>query len=99
MTLPTRRTVDTTTTYVDHIATPMGRARENGPHLSDLRLFVDACDGLPGDILVRIDTGHMGESGRYNVTFHVTYMHPPPAPPDEEPPCPGCVTDASGQGQ
>lgn len=98
MTLPTRRTVDTTTTYVNHIAKPMGRARESGPHLSDLRLFVDACDGLPGDVLVRIDTSQLNESGRCDVVFHVTYVHPTPAP-DEEPPCPGCLTDASGQGQ
>lgn len=95
MTLPTRRTVDTTTTYVTHIAKPMGKARENGPHLVDLQLFVDACQGLPGDCLVRIDTGHMDEGGRCNVTFEVVYRHPAPAP-DEEPPCPGCLTDASG---
>jgi len=46
------------------------------PHLRDLRSFVDECEGLPDDILVRIDKGYLGEDGRQNVTISLTYNHP-----------------------
>lgn len=54
---------------VSYVARPMGRERENGPHLGDLRAFVAECDGLPDDLLVRIDPGHVHEGGRRDVTF------------------------------
>jgi hypothetical protein len=73
----TRRTVNTTVTHVSHVASPMGKARENGPHLIDLREFVAACEGLPHDVLVRIDKGYLSESGRKDLTFTVNYTHPP----------------------
>lgn len=57
---------------VRHIAKPSYKARENPPHLSDLRAFVAACDGLPDDVLVRIDKGQLNESGRHDVTFSAT---------------------------
>lgn len=59
----------TATTTVRHRARPMGVARENGPHLGDLRAFVDACDGLPDDLRVSIDRGTVDGAGRYPVTF------------------------------
>jgi hypothetical protein len=63
-----------TRTTVRHIATPLAsKGRENGPHLGDLRAFVAECEGLPDSIVVRIDKGHMGESGRYDVTFETTW--------------------------
>jgi hypothetical protein len=54
---------------VEHIARPMGRANENGPHLRDLRDFVAACDGMDDNLLVRIEPGHLDEGGRRNVTI------------------------------
>jgi hypothetical protein len=58
-------------TEVRHIAKPLGSARENGPHLGDLREFVEKCEGLPNDLIVRIDTGHSNESGRRDVVISV----------------------------
>ena len=62
-----------TTTTVKYVGKPRGRARENGPHLADLRAFVAECEGLPDDLKVRISNGHMGESGRYDVTIEATW--------------------------
>ena len=76
--MPTRTTASVTTTRVTHLAKPMGVARESGPHLKDLREFVDACDGLPEGIFVRIEKGHMGESGRYDVTIEAIDQYPTP---------------------
>ena len=73
---PSRITTTMTTTQVRHLAKPMGIERENGPHLGDLREFVDACDGLPEDTLVRINEGYMDESGRYDVTISLVHHHP-----------------------
>lgn len=70
-----RRTKSTTVTEVRHVATPLGKARENGPHLGDLRAFVAECAGLPDDVLVRIRDEHMSESGRRDVTFSASYQH------------------------
>jgi len=69
-------TTNTTSTRVQQVAKPSGVSRENGPHLGDLREFVDACDGLPEDIRVDITDGYMGESGRYDVTISLVYKHP-----------------------
>lgn len=71
-----RSTITTTTTRVQHVCRPLGRAQENGPHLADLRQFVQACVGLPDDARVQIDDGHLGESGRRDVTISVHYRHP-----------------------
>ena len=80
-----RSTTSTTTTRVSHIAKPtggfVGKPRENGPHLGDLRDFVDACEGLSDDLRVRIDEGHVGESGRIDVTFEVVDQFPTPGQP------------------
>jgi hypothetical protein len=62
-----------TTTTVRHTAKPSGRARENGPHLGDLRAFVAECEGLPDDVRVRFTDGYMGESGRYDVTIEASW--------------------------
>lgn len=69
----TRQSLTQTTTVVEHRCAPLGRARENGPHLSDLRTFVEECDGLPGDLWVHVDQGHMNEGGRYVVTLRVRH--------------------------
>ena len=74
--MATRHVSATTTTTVRHIAHPLGRSRENGPHLSDLREFVDACEGLPGELLVRISKGSLNESGRHDVTIETTLSEP-----------------------
>lgn len=71
------RTEGTTkTTRVRHIAKPLGDARENGPHLSDLRRFVAECVGLPDEVLVRISAGHLSESGRRDVTLEAVWSRP-----------------------
>ena len=72
----TRTTTSLTTTRVQIVAKPTGISRESGPHLRDLREFVDACDGLPEDILVRISEGHIGEDGRNDVTISLVWQHP-----------------------
>lgn len=65
-----RRTVVTRrTTTVELVACPMGPRRENGPHLADLREFVEACAGLPGDVRVHITNGPLSESGARDVVF------------------------------
>jgi len=64
------------TTEVKHTAKPMGPGRENPPHLIDLRTFVAACEGLPDDLIVRIDTGRSGEGGRHDVTFSTIKVTP-----------------------
>lgn len=67
------RTVHITrTTVVTHVAEPMGRERNNGPHLADLRAFVAACDGLPDDTRVHFEDGHLNEGGRRNVTIRAS---------------------------
>jgi hypothetical protein len=74
---PARRiTTDTTTTWVQYSAVPSGAGRENGPHLGDLRVFVASCEGVPDDVRVDFTNGHMGESGRYNVSISLVYKHP-----------------------
>jgi len=71
-----RRTSTTTVTNVRVLAEPLGEARENGPHLQDLRNFVEACEGLPGETLVRITEGPLNGAGRHVVEFGLTYTHP-----------------------
>lgn len=78
---PERRTTTTTTTWVRYIATST-RSRRNPPSLGDLRLFVHACEGLPGDVHVSIDEGPLDGVGRRDVEFSVKYEHPAP---QEEP--------------
>ena len=71
---PARRSTRTvTTTTVQHVAKPMGFKRENGPHLIDLRDFVEACHGLPDDLVVRIDFANLDSAGRRNVTFRIQH--------------------------
>jgi hypothetical protein len=66
-----------TTTWVRYTAEPLAsKGRENGPHLGDLRRFVAECVGMPDEIVVRISKGHMGESGRYDVTFETSWKRP-----------------------
>jgi hypothetical protein len=72
----TRTTTEFVTTRVQQVAKPTGISRENGPHLRDLREFVDACDGLPENVLVRFEKGHMSESGRHDVTISLVHQHP-----------------------
>ena len=79
----TRKTTTTTETIVRHFAEPMGRERENGPHLADLRAFVAECDGLPDDLLVRITNGGLDEGGRMRVTISIKYTHPKPGAEQE----------------
>lgn len=54
---------------VRHVAHPFGRNRENPPSLADLRKFVELCEGLPDDVHVGIEKGHLDEGGRRSVTF------------------------------
>lgn len=56
-------------TTVRHVATPLGMKRENPPCLADLRIFVDACEGLPDDTHVYIEKGSLDEGGRHTYTF------------------------------
>lgn len=65
-----------TRTSVRHVAKPMGVGRSNGPHLADLREFVRECEGLPDDLVVRIDKGNLDEGGRRDVTFQVDHVVP-----------------------
>lgn len=66
-----------TTTWVRCIAEPLAsKGHENGPHLGDLRRFVEECEGLPDSIVVRIDKGPLSESGRRDVTFEATWKRP-----------------------
>lgn len=71
-----RHTSTVRTTTVGVIAKPMGKARENGPHLADLRAFVAECEGLPDSLLVRITDGHLDESGRRNVMIETVLREP-----------------------
>jgi hypothetical protein len=68
-----RSDVTKRTIRVQLVCRPFGRKRETGPSLRDLRDFVEACDGLPDDLGVNVDKGHMGEDGRYNVTLSVRH--------------------------
>jgi hypothetical protein len=70
---PRRSTVTSTETHVSHTAKPLGRSRENPPHLGDLRAFVAACEGLPDDLSVYINNGSLDEGGRRNITFFVRH--------------------------
>jgi hypothetical protein len=63
-------------TRIRHVAQPLGRGREVGPHLEDLRIFVEACEEIPGDTLVRINKGQLDEGGRYDVTFELVHIVP-----------------------
>lgn len=74
--MTTRITSSKTVTRVWHTAEPVGRERENGPHLGDLRAFVKACEGLPDDARVWVEKGHMSDSGRYDVNISLQYQHP-----------------------
>lgn len=75
--LAPRRTVSTvTTTTVRYLSKPFGRDRQNPPSLGDLRTFVSECEGLPDDLAVRIDKGHLDEGGRSTVTFEVVQRTP-----------------------
>lgn len=66
-----------TTTTVRYVAVPLGsKGRENGPHLGDLRRFVEECEGLPDSIVVHIDKGHMDSAGRYDVTLRASWKQP-----------------------
>lgn len=67
----TTNTIRTTT--VRYTADPLGRARENPPHLGDLRAFVAECEGLPDDLPVRITDGHLNESGRHSTLFEAVW--------------------------
>jgi hypothetical protein len=67
---------------VRHVAKPMGRRQESGPHLVDLREFVEACDGLPDDLPVRVHQSNLSESGRYTVEISVTQRTPSEADAD-----------------
>ena len=72
-----RRERTTTTTEVCYVAEPLAsKGRENGPHLGDLRAFVDECEGLPDSIVVHITKGSLSESGRRDVTFTATWQRP-----------------------
>jgi len=74
--MSSRTTTETTVTRVHHVAKPAFETHENGPHLDDLREFVTACEGLPDEVLVRIDLPRLDEGGRRDVTFEVNYLHP-----------------------
>lgn len=71
---PVRQQRTETVVEVRHIAKPLGTKRENGPHLADLRRFVEACEGLPDETLVRIDNGHLSEGGRRDVVLFVRWV-------------------------
>lgn len=66
-----RRHWVTESVSVEHVAKPLNR--KNGPHLADLRDFVDACHGLSDDLKVHIEQGDLSESGRRDVTFRVRH--------------------------
>jgi hypothetical protein len=74
-----RSTESKTVTSVHHVCQPQGRARENGPHLVDLRAFVAECEGLPDDLRVTIENGYLDEGGRRTVTFRVRHEVRPDA--------------------
>lgn len=77
-----RGTHTKTTTYVRHVA-KQTRDRRNGPHLGDLREFVEAAEGLPDDVPVHIRQGYLTESGRRDVEFEIRYEHPTPTTGEE----------------
>ena len=62
-----------TVTVVEVRCEPLGRARENGPHLADLRRFVSECDGLPDEARVSVDMGTLSESGRRTVRISLRH--------------------------
>lgn len=91
-----RVTSTVTSTTVRHIAEPMGKERESGPHLADLRTFVASCEGLPDNLLVRITHERLDESGRNDVTFEATHRvthDEPQATIDGEPLVPRMVAN------
>lgn len=71
-----RRESASRTTLVEHIAKPMGRSSENGPHLGDLRAFLAAAEDLPDETKVFIDKSPLSEGGRRDVTFRATRVEP-----------------------
>jgi hypothetical protein len=73
---PRRNTTTVTKTEVWYVAKPFGRNRENPPSLADLRAFVAKAEGLPDDVMVRIESGQLDEGGRRFVTLSCTYTHP-----------------------
>jgi hypothetical protein len=64
------------TIEVSHVARPEGSRRENPPHLHDLREFVDACEGLPDDAVVRVTRGASADGGRYALTLTLRLVEP-----------------------
>jgi len=71
------------TIEVTHVAKPEGSKRENPPHLHDLREFVEACDGLPDDMSVKITVGGSDNTGRKDVMFSVKRVDPVQHPEDD----------------
>lgn len=69
---PRKQVTTVTTTTVEHVARPYGRARNNPLSLAQLREFVEACDGLDGDLSVSIQNGSLDEGGRHDTTLRVT---------------------------
>jgi hypothetical protein len=64
------------TVEVKHIGKPHGPGRENPPHLWDFRRFVEACEGLPDNLVVAIIIGVSDDTGRKDVMFSVKQVEP-----------------------
>jgi hypothetical protein len=65
------------TTEVTHVAKPYGTGRDiNPPHLWDLRRFVEACEGLPDNLVVSIKSQVRESSSRVSVIFSVKQVEP-----------------------
>jgi len=88
---PIRTTKTVSTIRVVHVAKPRGTARKNPPSLGDLRAFVQACEGLPDDVHVHIQNGHLGESGRRDTTLSTSF--------ECEPEQAEAIVSACGEGQ
>lgn len=64
------------TIEVRHVGKPHGPGRENPPHLWDFRRFVEACEGLPDNMVVAIITGNSDNVGRREIMFSVKLVEP-----------------------
>lgn len=66
------------TVEVTHVGKPHGPTRENPPHLWDLRRFVEACEGLPDNLVVTIKVGvsEAKDAGRRDITLSVKQVEP-----------------------